>query len=117
MIARTGIDLGLVPAEADTRNYSRIPEMAQLRQRICRYADPISLDEARPGDILEVRFWRTREPTHFVLLTDEDRGIHCTEKGRGVCVEQPLGPWRHGGKNKALRGTVEGAFRYHGLED
>jgi cell wall-associated NlpC family hydrolase len=64
-------ELGLKPRSFDVMGYGREPDGATLKGYCDEHMDPISLDEAQPGDVLLTAWTFDRmRPRHLGVLVD-----------------------------------------------
>ena len=68
-------------------NYGRIPDVKSLLKECYKWMEPISFEEALPGDVLLLRM--EEEPCHFGLITDKGV-IHAYAKSPRKVVEHSL---------------------------
>lgn len=80
------VALGYAPETADEKGYSRDPNPPKMRELLEQWLEPITLDEAKPGDIL---WLKTGQPQHLAIYNG-DTIIHCTNHGPQRVVECTL---------------------------
>jgi NlpC/P60 family putative phage cell wall peptidase len=105
----TGVAQELGITHHDFQGYSRHPDGVTLTRELTKAGlIPITVDEARPGDVIV--FWITRPtlPCHAGILTYADHVIH-TWSTIGQVVEHPY--------DDAWRKRVACAFRFPGVVD
>lgn len=92
--------------DAAIRGYGRQPDPAMLTAACARYLDPVDLIEARPADVLVMRF--AAEPQHFALISrrDPDYILHAYAQARKVVENRIDGVWR---------ARIVSAWRYRGI--
>ncbi len=83
----------------------KLPSGDRLLDVVSRSASPISLDEARAGDVLVKGTRRSRTPCHLLLMTSDDSFVEVVTR-KGTVLEIPLSP--------ELRRLIVGAYRLGG---
>lgn len=101
-------DLGL--ADVRIADYPRTPQASRLLVECRQHMTPIALADARPGDVLLMRF--RRDPQHVAVVADYVHGglsiVHAYE-GAGAVVEHRL--------DDAWLARVVAAFAVPGVVD
>lgn len=112
LIIVVGHKAGCIPPDVDLPVYSRLPDGKTIRQMLTAHATQIGLRDAKPGDILVLKWEGSRFPNHMAILSDLPDGrmgmIHAFFSLRRVVESGYAEPW--------LSRTVS-CYQYPGLED
>jgi NlpC/P60 family putative phage cell wall peptidase len=94
-------------ADQEFKGYSRTPNPRTLLAGTEKYLERIRIDEARPGDVLLMRF--TDEPQHFSILTalEPPYIVHASNTRKRVVEHRLDDVWR----SRVIR-----AYRYRDLQ-
>jgi len=87
---------GVLLADIDNKNYSRIPDGTSLQRALDTHLTPIAINSANIGDIFLMKI--NEHPQHVSFIGNYESGglslIHCFAQARGV-VEHALDDyWR-----------------------
>lgn len=103
LVIKTGHALGL--SDFDITDYSRQPDPVRMRALLGEHMDTIAAADAKPGDVLLMRF--EKEPQHVAIVTDIGI-IHAYAQVRRVTEHRLDSIWR---------ARIVGAYQFKGLED